>query len=359
MRPGGWLPAMLAAATGVVACSLAIGDANLESVRCADNGHEGLPACAPNQICVDNRCVDCEVAGTCGLGQGGSAGEGGASGSGGEDASAGTGGGPAGAGGDQPDTSVGGAGGSSPETGPEAQEEPAPDLPDDEPTKIGLVGDTCTTNEQCARGRCEPDAGPQPGSACTILCCNSSECPPGFVCSPRGSENFCVSSLRIGTGYGDAGTVPLGGACSSAGQCQSLKCDTDNGVCTDACCKNDDCQHDGNAYACGFDQSRSVWLCRNTVASGGDDADCSGGLDQCDSLLCMQGSEKCAGSCCNDTDCGGWCGTVVVGTSLVRGCTSVPTSARACCTDDDCNGAHCGLVAITVLGITKMVLRCP
>jgi len=106
----------------------------------------------------------------------------------------------------------------------------------------GAFGEGCLYGNDCETGLCL-------GVSCTRGCCTSDECGGDFVCTfvPNATADyFRVCADRGGIwGYG-VGSAEVGEDCGVAEDCRSTECEP-SGVCTDACCSDDDCP---NGWAC-------------------------------------------------------------------------------------------------------------
>ena len=381
MAARGWVPWVIALCGAVAACSLTVGKADLESVQCSEDQAIGPPACAAGQICLQGRCQRCAAVDLCGDGldndcrngaDDGCSGSGGSGGSS-QGGNAGEGGGQGGQGGmdASPDQSNGGSSGQGGEGGSAhggasgTGGDPGAGGTSTGGTGEGgsgtggapplkFIGETCGGNGECASGRCVADVGPAAGSACTNLCCSSADCPSNFGCAPAGAGNLCMAANRMGAA--SAGTGALGAPCTKSDQCISLRCDTGAQKCSDACCSNDNC----GGGTCGY--GSSTWSCSAEAPNKGDMADCSSAV--CDSHICSA-SKYCMGPCCTDADCSGLhiCEYALVGGEAVRACmTTLPSSDTPCCTDAQCGGGQrCTYVEedfYNPLPVTKWVLRC-
>lgn len=94
------------------------------------------------------------------------------------------------------------------------------------PRPGAMLGDACTTNDQCSSGLCAVDVGAG-DSFCTQLCAADAPCPAGFECAAvEGGSSACRPTQG---GVGDACAAPadcLSGLCaeSSAGRFCTRTC---------------------------------------------------------------------------------------------------------------------------------------
>ncbi|HQP34299.1 MAG TPA: hypothetical protein PLI95_03945, partial [Polyangiaceae bacterium] len=284
-----WAPWWVALLGGVTACSLMVGEADLASVQCMQEGVVGPPACKDGQACLAGRCQQCSAVEACGdnldndcngkpddgcsaagsggsagqagaeqggsagmdaspdqsvggssghAGEGGGAGQGGAAGQGGEAGASGggTGGGAAGEG--------GGAGGSA---GGQAGTGGQPPL--------SAMGESCQATSECAAGLfCAPDGVLK--NTCTRACCTSADCNKDFVCIGTFGGGACafrtiVSSEPLGLG-------PAGATCKLPSDCRSGRCVGER--CNDTCCVQSDCASGTNCAV--RDDDTSIWECQ-------------------------------------------------------------------------------------------------
>ncbi len=167
----------------------------------------------------------------------------------------------------------------------------------------GELDQTCRNDAECAEELCVEPASLRMAdgdSFCSRTCCESSDCPAGFVCwQPGGGFSACVSRTRLGLGDGDAGA---GAACATDSDCASGACV--GSACAEPCCEGADCggqdctisieggAEDPAKLVCGQGGARGPgWYCE-------EDSDCA-------SLFCAGGFlPYCTAGCCGSDDCG-------------------------------------------------------
>lgn len=353
-----WAPWWVALLGGVSACSLMVGEADLASVQCMQEGVVGPPACKEGQACLAGRCQPCSAVEACGdnldndcngkpddgcsaagsggasgggsagkagseqggsagldaspdqsvggssgqAGEGGGAGQGGVAGQGGEaGASGGASGGGAGGG------AVGGAGG--------------------QPT-VAALGEGCSSRP-CQQGLFCGTVNPIK-NVCSKACCTSEDCGDnnGFVCTGAFGGGVCALSVK------PQGSLPGGAECLDDDNCRSGRCVSER--CSDTCCTQDDC---ASGTSCAVrDDDTSIWECQVFGAdhTGNAGTTCSNGSD-CKSNLCFI---TCLGPCSNDDDCMFYCSYhSILG---ARACSlATQESPSLCGTSADCGGQLC------------------
>jgi hypothetical protein len=280
-----------------VGCSALI-SADLGRVNCVAEGAVGPPACPLGKTCRAGICTFCAPYETCanqfdddcngvaddGCDDGGLGGTGGGAGAGGVGADGGTSGG-AGA-----PPGGGGTAGSAPGGGGTGG------------AVIGLLGDPCQKDGDCANGTfCSPpDVHGATGSTpiCVVGCCSSDECGASEVCYPAaGGYGVCLPASAAGRPA--IGTKLNGSACASDGECRSAMCD--GSICIDVCCSNGDCP--GNAPACALRAEkftgRSSFLCSQKTGAAFNTG-CNDNAE-CQSKACLD--LRCTQSCCAANDC--------------------------------------------------------
>lgn len=334
-------------ALGAASCELAVPQANLDEVRCQQEGQVGPPACPEGKTCLGGVCVASGTGADAGpdadasiepdgTSTGGTGGSGGSSGSAGVDAAAGSGGAVGGTGGGD-----GGTGGGDGGTGGEPQDA------GDEPIVKRPLGELCASAADCESGVCltVPD---KPGEMrCSQYCCSSFNCPAGTVCSTFWGNQLCVDPSFVS--LSTPGTGPAGSSCGDGTQCRSGRCGTD-GTCKDVCCVNDSCPG-GAACALTAEFGQQGWYCAGyTAASKTANGDSCSSDGECASNKCYDYGawNQCNGPCCKDSDCGsgGFCDYFWDGVAAVRQCMTFPLAAPSanapCCTDANCTSPqHC------------------
>ncbi len=354
-----WAPWWVALLGGVTACSLMVGEADLASVQCMQEGVVGPPACKDGQACLAGRCQQCSAVEACGdnldndcngkpddgcsaagsggsagqagaeqggsagmdaspdqsvggssghAGEGGGAGQGGVAGQSGEGGASagGTGGGAAGEGGGAGGGAVGGAGGQPP---------------------VAALGEGCSSRP-CQDGLFCGTVSPIK-NVCSKACCTSEDCGDnnGFVCTGAFGGGVCALSVKT------QGSLPGGAECDYDDQCRSGRCVDKR--CNDTCCVQNDCASGTNCAV--RDDNTSVWECQVFGAdhAGSVGTPCSNGSD-CKSNLCFL---TCLGPCSNDDDCMVYCSYSILG---ARACSlTTEESPSLCGTNADCGGQLC------------------
>jgi len=343
-----------ALASGLWSCELVVPQANLDDVRCQQEGQVGPPACPEGKTCLGGRCrvgasgtdagadVDASVGGSSGTGGTGGTGAGGWAGAGGT----GVGGATGGTGGT--DASSGGSAGADGGTGGVGED--ASDAP---PVKRPL-GELCGSAAECESSVCLPVPNTSE-MRCSQDCCSSFSCPAGTVCSSFWGNQLCVNPEAVGLATPEATAGPAGAVCGTGSQCRSGRCGA-NGKCVDVCCVNDSCPK-GAACRLTAEFGQAGWYCADyTVGTQAACGDGCSGDSACDSNIChdygsLGGGKKCNGPCCKDADCSGlgsgaFCDYELDGATPVRQCfkwtPAPPDDRQACCTDANCApGQHC------------------
>jgi hypothetical protein len=171
------------------------------------------------------------------------------------------------------------------------------------PIGTKVVGDTCSTADQCRSGVCTEDLD---GATkhCSDACCRDADC---------GTNDWCARTLLTADRYAwqcsrktTKGTGTSTTTCGGNDECRSQACvGSGAGVskCKGPCCKDTDC---GAGKVCGyFEFAGTIPLCLTTSAAAGSlgfNAACA------TDALCASGvceNNKCASICCTDADCGG------------------------------------------------------
>ncbi len=330
MKSRTWAPWLALVVVGAGACQFVVGETELGTVRCQDEGAVGPPACAAGQTCVNGVCVVSGGGGT-GGGTGATGGTGGTEVTGGTGgvggATGGTGGETGGTGGATGGTGgeTGGTGGETGGTGGDTG---------------GTGGDTGGTGGTAAGGTGGTDVDASvPLKKYGEICSVTEPCEATYVCTTRvGATNprcalHCCSNGDCDTG---SACVP-----TKAG---SSACFVEEPGSAQPCCTDQNC----NDAACSW--SGSAWQCSDST--GGVTGDACGSDGDCRSANCTKYVEgfdtfqKCMGPCCKDSDCGAdaRCDYLEDGPQLIRQCIPVHMTivliprAPACCSDSDCSG---------------------
>lgn len=375
MMDSGWLhrrlPWFAFALFGAGACQVVVGDTELTTVHCEDEGAIGPPACAPGQVCRGGVCVSGSAgsgggAGASGSGgaggetggtgagglagggtggAGGTAGEGGTGGGGGVAGEGGTGGGLGGTGG------TGGVGGAQGGTGGGAAGTGAEGGTGGGAAGSGAVGGTgggtqtmpfgepCAGADQCDPGLACLQVPGLSSSVCAQPCCNSVECPANAVCVPTAGSNLCFPTTLLS--FPAPGGNPVGASCQNGGECRSARCS--GSVCRDVCCSNASCA----GKACTWQSY--AWFCSGKDDSEGKgNGETCGGDGECNGENCVTFliPDLCMGPCCSDAQCGsGICDYYFDGANVQRQCYpafwGLAGNYPPCCSDADCGGGKC------------------
>jgi hypothetical protein len=128
----------------------------------------------------------------------------------------------------------------------------------------GAYHDVCFSDADCRSGLCV-DLGP--ASVCSRPCCRSSDC-GGITIPSLGTFDFQCDYADVGGSLvracvrsGPSGTLDTGEACTGDNECHSRHCLLSAAICTDACCRDDDCG-DTSLLECRHLDESGRWVSR-------------------------------------------------------------------------------------------------
>ncbi len=217
--------------------------------------------------------------------------------------------------------------------------------------KVVEVGEPCDATSSCKAGSSCIDLGEIGVSArapqiCSLACCDSAGCPPGFVCrSGTSGSSVCVRASDLSLTVGSRGA---NASCASGSECRSGVCT--NNVCVDGCCASVSC---GEGGTCSI-KADNKFVCRTPLGSRqhgqscDSDSDCATGW--CHDLGFFLG-KVCSKHCCSSEDCAnGWkCETWIVGGNVETACAPLGFSetqggkraGEPCGSGGECRSARC------------------
>jgi hypothetical protein len=219
--------------------------------------------------------------------------------------------------------------------------------------RITELGEPCDATSACRLGSTCVDLNlvgitARSPQVCTRACCESSQCPAGFVCkSGTTGAAVCVRGAELGL---TVGTKASNDKCTSGSECRSGVCQS--GYCLDGCCGVPSC---GVGGTCSY-KSDGRFLCRNAVGPAGVGGYCDAPSD-CATGFCYGADSyfggSCSKRCCSSEDCPNgwkcWDFTVSSGTAILNACRPLSWfdtqgSKRAgepCSSPDDCRSTQC------------------
>lgn len=186
-------------------------------------------------------------------------------------------------------------------------------------------------------------------SVCAASCCQTSDCPAGFVCDTTASGTaLCVTSGTLGL---TLGTGAAATSCHSGSDCLSGVCT--NGTCADGCCASASC---GSGGTCTLG-SGNTFVCAPSTGGKSFGKSCYQNSD-CTSDACVEVDtfdSECTKRCCTSSDCSDptlRCDYVAVSTSstaVVPACvpidytetTGTKIGGSPCTQPSDCRSGRC------------------